>query len=265
MSGGFTIEGVSKTFDGSSSPVRALDDIRLTVEEGEFVVLLGRSGCGKSTLLEIMAGLQNPTSGTVHLGQELITEPNEKIGMVFQDPSLYPWRTVARNVELGLELAGVPKARRKTVAQEHLELVGLPDAGPKYPRQLSGGMRQRVGIARALATEPDVLLMDEPFGAVDHLTRLQLQRDLLRLWSEHKRTVVFVTHDVAEAIVLADRIVLLTPGPGRIARTWTVDGERPRELDSPELMALRDEIYSHIGGEPAEESVQSTVDSQVGL
>ncbi|MFF5987257.1 ABC transporter ATP-binding protein [Prauserella flavalba] len=246
MSGqGFTVTGVSKTYEGSGL-VQALDGIDLTVGEGEFVVLLGRSGCGKSTLLEIMAGLQTPTSGTVRLGDREITAPDERIGVVFQDPSLYPWRTVGRNVELGLELAGVPKARRRAVAQEHLELVGLPDVGNKYPRQLSGGMRQRVGIARALATRPDVLLMDEPFGAVDHLTRLQLQRDLLRLQAEDTRTVVFVTHDVAEAIVLADRIVLLTPGPGRIARTWDVSRPRPRTLGDPELTVLREEIYAHL-------------------
>ncbi|TKG72138.1 ABC transporter ATP-binding protein [Prauserella endophytica] len=242
---GFTVTGVSKTYGGAGE-VRALDGIDLTVGEGEFVVLLGRSGCGKSTLLEIMAGLQRPTTGTVRLGGREITEPDERIGVVFQDPSLYPWRTVGRNVELGLELAGLPKGRRRAVAQEHLELVGLPDAGNKYPRQLSGGMRQRVGIARALATRPDVLLMDEPFGAVDHLTRLQLQHDLLRLWAEDTRTVVFVTHDVAEAIVLADRIVLLTPGPGRIARTWDVPRPRPRTLGDPGLTALREEIYAQL-------------------
>ncbi|MBN6038112.1 ABC transporter ATP-binding protein [Amycolatopsis sp. 195334CR] len=241
---GFAVSGVTKTFDDTP----ALDGIDLTVDEGEFVVLLGRSGCGKSTMLEIMAGLQPATEGTVRLADREITGPDDRIGVVFQDPSLFPWRTVARNVELGLELAGMPKAQRRTVAREHLELVGLPDAGSRYPRQLSGGMRQRVGIARALATRPEVLLMDEPFGAVDHLTRLQLQRDLLRLWSDDRRTVVFVTHDVAEALVLADRIVLLTPGPGRIARTWELTEPRPRALDDPALAALRQEIYAHIEG-----------------
>jgi NitT/TauT family transport system ATP-binding protein len=256
---GFTLSGVSKTF-GGAVPVRALDGIDLAVDEGEFVVLLGRSGCGKSTLLEIMAGLQRPDTGTVRLGQQVITGPNEKIGVVFQDPSLYPWRTVSRNVELGLELAGVPKARRRAVAQDHLNLVGLPDTGRKYPHQLSGGMRQRVGIARALATRPEVLLMDEPFGAVDHLTRLQLQRDLLRLWSDDRRTVVFVTHDVAEAVVLADRIVLLTPGPGRIARTWTVSRPRPRALDDSTLTGLREEIYAYLG-DTAEQDEQRREDT----
>lgn len=248
---GFTIQGVSKVFPGPT-PTQALRDIDLTIEEGEFVTFLGPSGCGKSTLLEIMAGLQQPTEGVVRLGGEEVREPSEKVGVVFQDPSLFPWRTVIRNVELGLELRGVPKEERRAVAREYLAMVGLAGVENKYPHQLSGGMRQRVGIARALATSPDVLLMDEPFGAVDHLTRLQLQHDLLDIWMRHRRTIVFVTHDVSEAVYLADRVVLFSPSPGRVRRIWDVDVPRPRARDHLALVSLQNEVYAEITSLTAE-------------
>ncbi|HEY6737583.1 MAG TPA: ABC transporter ATP-binding protein [Actinopolymorphaceae bacterium] len=241
----YTISHVSKTFPGEP-PVRALDDIDLRIEQGEFVTFLGPSGCGKSTLLEIMAGLQQPTHGRVLLGSDPVLAPSSKVGIVFQDPSLYPWRTVLRNVELGLELRGVAREERRSVARDYLELVGLAGVEHKYPHQLSGGMRQRVGIARALTIGPDVLLMDEPFGAVDHLTRLGLQDDLLEIWSQRRRTVTFVTHDVAEAVYLADRVVLFSPSPGRIQHIWSVPVTRPRARDDLALIDLQNEIYAEL-------------------
>ncbi|MQY25851.1 ABC transporter ATP-binding protein [Nocardia aurantia] len=239
----FEVRGLGKQFP-TDPPVRALDGIDLTVEDGEFVVLLGPSGCGKSTLLEILAGLQQPTEGAVLLEGEPVRGTNDRLGVVFQDASLYPWRTVERNVELGLEFRGVGKAERRRVATEYLAQVGLSGFEKKYPHQLSGGMRQRAGIARTLAAEPDVLLMDEPFGAVDHLTRIQLQRDLLALWESRRRTVVFVTHDVGEAVYLADRVILLSPRPGRVAREFVIDEPRPRRRGDIALLAVESEIYA---------------------
>ncbi|MGV9639023.1 ABC transporter ATP-binding protein [Nocardia rhamnosiphila] len=238
----FEVRGVGKEFP-TEPPVRALDGIDLTIGEGEFVVLLGPSGCGKSTLLDILSGLQDTTEGEVLFEGEPVAGTNSRIGVVFQDASLYPWRTVARNVELGLEFRGVPRAERRAAAAEYLTQVGLAGFGRKYPHQLSGGMRQRAGIARTLATEPAVLLMDEPFGAVDHLTRIQLQRDLLALWESRRRTVVFVTHDVGEAVYLADRVILLSPRPGRVYREFSIDVPRPRRKGDIELLALESEIY----------------------
>jgi NitT/TauT family transport system ATP-binding protein len=249
----FTINAVSKVFDGPT-PVQALRDVSLSIAEGEFVTFLGPSGCGKSTLLEIMAGLQQPSQGNVRLGTEEVRGPSGRVGMVFQDASLYPWRTVSRNVELGLELRGVPAAERRRTAGDYLELVGLAGFENAYPHQLSGGMRQRVGIARALAIQPDVLLMDEPFGAVDHLTRLQLQRDLLDIWLRHRRTITFVTHDVAEAVFLADRVALFSPSPGRIQRIWEVRADRPRSRDDSALIELQNEIYAAIDTSVPEDS-----------
>ncbi|MFZ2174526.1 MAG: ABC transporter ATP-binding protein [Rhodococcus sp. (in: high G+C Gram-positive bacteria)] len=238
----FEIQGLGKQFP-TTPPVHALDGIDLTIEEGEFVVLLGPSGCGKSTLLEILAGLQEKTQGEVLFEGKPVQGTNDRIGVVFQDASLYPWRTVQRNVEIGLEFRGVGKSERREAAGKYLAQVGLVGFEKKYPHQLSGGMRQRAGIARALAAEPDVLLMDEPFGAVDHLTRIQLQRDLLALWETHRRTIVFVTHDVGEAVYLADRVVLLSPRPGRVFREFVIDEPRPRRRGDIGLLARESEIY----------------------
>ncbi|MFC3999402.1 ABC transporter ATP-binding protein [Nocardiopsis sediminis] len=242
----FDVTAVSKTYPGSP-PVRALDDVGLTVEEGELVCLLGPSGCGKSTLLEILAGLQEPDTGTVAFGGEPLTGPgSRRIGVVFQDPSLYPWRTVLDNVALGLEIQGVPKERRRAAAAENLSLVGLEGFERKYPHHLSGGMRQRAGIARALATSPQVLLMDEPFGAVDHLTRIQLQADLLRIREHERTTIVFVTHDVGEAVYLADRIVLLSPRPGRVHRVIPNTHPHPRKRGDIAALEQESAIYTEL-------------------
>ena len=253
--GGFAIRSLSKSY-GGPSPVNTLAEIDLTIGDGEFLCILGPSGCGKSTLLEILAGLQSPTSGEVTFAGQRLEGPGLERGVVFQDPSLYPWRTVARNVELGLELRGEPRAERRARVRAWLERVGLRGFDEHYPHQLSGGMKQRAGLARALAGEPEVLLMDEPFGAVDHLTRLQLQDDLLRLWEEDKKTVVFVTHDVTEAVYLGDRVVLLSPRPGRIKQIFRVPPKRPRRRDALELIKVQSDIYAAIQDVKTEETVE---------
>jgi NitT/TauT family transport system ATP-binding protein len=239
----FTISSLDKVYPGAP-PVRALSNISFSVEEGEFVVLLGASGCGKSTLLEILAGLQQPSSGSALFHDEPIAGPGGELGVVFQDASLYPWRTVAANVGLGLELRGLDKVQARRLVDEHLSLVGLDGFGDKFPHQISGGMKQRAGIARALVGDPDVLLMDEPFGAVDYVTRNKLQEDLIRIWQQRRKTIVFVTHDVGEAVFLADRIVLLSPRPGRVAEIVTLDLPRPRRRGDIELLQREARIYN---------------------
>lgn len=242
---GFSINHVSLIYPGIV-PTETLADINLTINDGEFLCILGPSGCGKSSLLELLAGLQMPSSGDIVFESEKLRGPNNKLGVVFQDPSLYPWRTVLQNVELGLEIRGGRKKERRQTVQKYLEMVGLRGFEHKYPHHLSGGMRQRAGLARALANSPKVLLMDEPFGAVDHLTRLQLQSDLLDIWEAEKKTVVFVTHDVGEAVYLGDRVVLLSPRPGKINKIFTIPHKRPRHREALELLQIQNDIYSAI-------------------
>ncbi|MFB9951908.1 ABC transporter ATP-binding protein [Rhizobium puerariae] len=238
----FQVSSVDKIYPGTP-PVVALQDISLTIEQGEFIVFLGPSGCGKSTLLELLSGLQQPSDGQVAFHGEPIEGPHHSLGVVFQDASLLPWRTIEDNVSFGLELAGIGKAQRNETARHYLDKVGLTGFAEKYPHQLSGGMRQRAGIARALSTEPEVLLMDEPFGAVDHITRIKLQEELIGLWQENRRTIVFVTHDVGEAAFLADRIVLFSPRPGRVHTIFDVELPRPRRRGDLELLKLESKIY----------------------
>jgi len=241
----FVLQSLSKVFDGPK-PVIALQDINLTVASGEFVCLLGASGCGKSTLLDILAGLERPSSGTALFGGAPIEGADPGRGLVFQDPALFPWRTIAENISFGPELRRVPKGERQALARSSLARVGLAGFEDAYPHQLSGGMRQRAGIARALANDPQVLLMDEPFGAVDHLTRVSLQESLLELWEREKRTIVFVTHDIGEAVFLGDRVVLLSPRPGRVRRIFDVDSPRPRVKGEPSLLETEADIYRTI-------------------
>ncbi|SDD17140.1 NitT/TauT family transport system ATP-binding protein [Paenibacillus sp. UNCCL117] len=255
---GFEINDVSKIY-GGSSPTETLSHIQLHIEDGEFLAILGPSGCGKSTLLDILAGLQPASSGEVLFEGKPLTGPGKERGVVFQDPSLYPWRTVFQNVELGLEIGGVPKPERKLRVQKYLDLVGLKGFEHKYPHHLSGGMRQRAGLARALSNSPKVLLMDEPFGAVDHLTRLQLQDDLLTIWQAEKKTVVFITHDVSEAVFLGDRVVLLSPRPGRIRSIFQVRAKRPRKRDDVELLKIQQDIYATIHEIKTEEDLEFTI------
>jgi NitT/TauT family transport system ATP-binding protein len=219
--------------------VTALDDVSVTIEDKEFVCLVGPSGCGKTTLLRIVAGLETATSGMVTLNGEAITGPDLKRGMVFQEYSLFPWRTVIGNIAFGLEMQGIPKEERRTIARQYLGLVGLEQFETAYPNELSGGMRQRVAIARALANNPKVLLMDEPFGALDAQTRNKMQTELLEIWEKTKKTVIFVTHSVDEAVYLADRIVVLSARPGRIREVIEVGLPRPRDRTDTEFARLR--------------------------
>jgi NitT/TauT family transport system ATP-binding protein len=230
--GYLSLEHVSMSYPvrskGKIEHLKVLDDITMQVGRGEFVCLIGPSGCGKSTLLRIVDGLIRAESGSVTVGGVPTMAPRQDMGVVFQSFNLFPWRTVISNVELGLENRGLGSAERTRRAQSWIELVGLSGFEDFYPSQLSGGMQQRVGLARALAIEPDILLMDEPFGSVDAQTRLLMQEELLRIWAMAKKTVVFVTHDVEEAIFLGDRVVVFSRHPGRIVDIIDVPFERPR-------------------------------------
>jgi sulfonate transport system ATP-binding protein len=221
------IESVSKTYPGG---VDALERISIAVAAAEIVAVVGGSGCGKSTLLRLVCGLDRPSAGRVLLDGATVTAPHEKIGIVFQEPRLLPWLTVAGNVEFGL--SGRPRAERVTRAQTQLARVGLADKASAWPRQLSGGQAQRAAIARALVTRPEVLLLDEPFSALDAFTRVDLQDHLLDLWADLEPTLLLVTHDVDEAIVLADRIVVMKPRPGRVHEEIAIDLPRPRDRQS---------------------------------
>lgn len=226
------LERVSKTFRTQRGDlVHALADIDLEVRANEFVTLVGPSGCGKSTLLKLVAGLIRPTSGTVRLHDQVVREPSPDVGFVFQQPVLLPWRTVVENVLFSIEMLGRPTKLYRDRALELLRLAGLAGFETKYPRELSGGMQQRVAICRALVHDPSLLLMDEPFGALDAMTREEMGLELLRIWEERRKTILFVTHSIPEAILLADRVVVMTPRPGRIARILAVDLPRPRQVE----------------------------------
>jgi NitT/TauT family transport system ATP-binding protein len=235
-----TIRNVSKTFTSEKGEkVESLSSIYLDIENQEFICLLGPSGCGKTTLLRIIAGLDRASTGTVELGRTLIDRPNPQLAMIFQEYSLYPWRTVAANIGFGLEIRKVPSEERHAIVKKYVDIVGLRGFENSYPYELSGGMRQRVAVARALAVEPSILLMDEPFGALDAQTRNLLQHELLNIWEKTKKTIVFVTHSVDEAVFMADRIVVLTPRPGRICEVIPVDSPRPRDRTSVEFAKVR--------------------------
>jgi NitT/TauT family transport system ATP-binding protein len=237
------LSGVGKVFSSGGSSVTALEDVTLTVREGEFVCLLGASGCGKSTLLNIVAGLDRPTQGTV----ERVGDPS----FMFQEAALFPWLSVERNVELPLQLRRVPRSRRRERVAELLDLVQLSSFARRQPHELSGGMRQRVALARALAHDAEVLLMDEPFGALDAMTRDILHDELERIWQSTGRTILFVTHNVREAARLGDRVVLLTSRPGRVAEAFVVDIPRPRQIEDPEVAALAKHITQRLRAEVA--------------
>ncbi len=232
-----------KTFHGidGQTEVVALADLALTIAPNEFVALLGPSGCGKSTFLNLVAGFERPTHGTLLLDGRVIEGPGPDRGMVFQEPALFPWLTVFDNVAFGLRNRGAPKSEVRATVERYLGLVDLAGAERRYPRELSGGMRQRVALAQVLANEPEVLLMDEPFGALDAITRYDLQRELRRVWRQAPRTVVFVTHSVDEALYLADRVVVMSPRPGRVLDVLSVGLPHPRDLAADTFNALRRE------------------------
>jgi NitT/TauT family transport system ATP-binding protein len=240
---------VTKTFVKRAEELTVIDGLSCSVEGGEFVSLVGASGCGKTTFLRMIDGLEPVTSGQIRIDGETVTRPGPDRGFVFQHDGLFPWRTVLHNVMLGGELQGQPKAERKQAAEEYVQLVGLGGFENHYPHELSGGMRQRVNLARALAVRPDVLLMDEPFAALDAQTREIMQSELLRIWRADRRTVLFVTHQIDEAIYLSDRVIVLTARPGRIKEVIDVDLPRPRDLSvkrTPDFAALVDHIWSLI-------------------
>ena len=222
------IENLTKHYEGEQGTVRALEDVSFDVATGEFVCIVGASGSGKTTLFRIIAGLDEATGGAVYLNGDQVLGPTPDMGVVFQEYHLFPWRTVRGNVGFGLEKGDVSTAERKRRVDEMLDLVGLQEFGDTYPKSLSGGMKQRVSLARALAVDPDLLLMDEPFGALDAQTKETLQNELLDIWRQTGKTILFVTHDVQEAIKMADRIVVLTPSPGQVEEIVDVDLPRRR-------------------------------------
>ncbi|WP_254271554.1 ABC transporter ATP-binding protein [Haloarcula marina] len=236
------IHGIGKQYDGTNGLVRALDGVSFDVTAGEFVCIVGPSGCGKTTLFRIIAGLEDPTSGTVFLDGDSVDGPGPDLGLVFQEYHLFPWLTVAENVGFGLETQGVEKDERTRRVQSLVDLVGLGGFEDTYPRDLSGGMKQRTALARALAMDPGLLLMDEPFGAVDAQTKKMLQDELLDIWTETGKTILFVTHDVDEAVKLADRVVVMGKEPGHVREIIDVDIERPRSRADDDF----DTIYQRI-------------------
>jgi ABC-type nitrate/sulfonate/bicarbonate transport system ATPase subunit len=241
--------GVGKTYPGKTEPVEALRGIDFACEAGDFVCLLGRSGCGKSTLLQIVAGLERASAGQIVVASRELDGPSPDAAIVFQDHGLFPWMTVQRNVEFNMKARGTPAAERAKIAARFIDMTGLTGFADRYPHELSGGMRQRVGIARALTTGPKALLMDEPFGALDAETRAKLQDELLQIWERQRTTVLFVTHSIDEALLLADRILVFTPRPGRIAADIKVDLPRPRASQSAAFTALAGELRGLIGAD----------------
>jgi NitT/TauT family transport system ATP-binding protein len=246
--GALLLDRLSLTYEqrSSGSSFLALSDVNLAIGDGEFVTIVGPSGCGKSTLLMLIAALLQPSKGCVRLNGAEVKGPGSDRALVFQDFALLPWRTVLANVELGLELKGIRAAERRDIARRHIAMVGLRAFERHYPHQLSGGMRQRVGIARALSVGPEVLLMDEPFGALDAQIRQVMGSELLRIWERDRKTILFVTHDIDEAIYLADRIIVMSASPGRVIEDIPVTLARPRPLEirnSPEFTAYRQRIW----------------------
>jgi NitT/TauT family transport system ATP-binding protein len=242
---------VGKVYELNDQRIEALRDANLVVEKGEFVCLIGASGCGKSTLLRIVAGFEPPSAGEALMWDKPITGPAPDRGMVFQDYGLFPWLSVRQNIGFGPASRGLPKAELRTLVDRFVDMVGLSRFADAYPHQLSGGMKQRVAIARVLANDAEMVLMDEPFGALDAMTRERLQDELLDIWQRTKLTVLFVTHSIEEAIFLADRVVVMEPGPGRIASEHRIELPRPRDVSSPEFNSVRRDLsarlHSHHG------------------
>ena len=237
-----TVRGVTKRFAVGDDEVEALAPVDVVIPKGEFVCMIGASGCGKSTLLRIIAGFEEPTTGQVLIDGKPVTGPGSDRGMVFQDYALFPWMTVRQNISFGPRQRHLPREEINKTTDEFVKMVGLERFADRYPNQLSGGMKQRVAIARVLANNANILLMDEPFGALDALTREQLQNELLQIWKRTGVTTIFVTHSVEEAVLLADRVLVMSAGPGRIDSDFRIDLPRPRDVSSPEFNALRRDI-----------------------
>ncbi|WP_183086473.1 ABC transporter ATP-binding protein [Mycetocola zhadangensis] len=241
-----SVQGVTKTYNLAGKEFFALDNVSLDVADNEFITVVGPSGCGKSTLMNVLAGLDKPTSGQAVVDGKVVSGPGPERGVIFQQYALFPWLTVRKNVEFGLKTAGLGAKERREKAEHFIEMVGLSQFADALPKMLSGGMKQRCAIARAYAVDPTILLMDEPFGALDALTRVKLQEQLLDTWSQEKRTVVFITHDVDEAVYLANRVVVMAARPGRIFDIIDVDLPYPRTEEmrlSPEFTALRNRVW----------------------
>jgi sulfonate transport system ATP-binding protein len=236
---------VNKTYKAENGDVAALKDINLVVSPGEFVCIVGASGCGKSTLLKLVVGLENHFSGEILIGKDPIKGPDTSRGMIFQEARLFPWLTAEENIGFGF-VNKIPGTERKRIIEEHIELVNLKGFGKAFPHQLSGGMQQRVSIARALVNNPKILTLDEPFGALDALTRLQMQREILRIWEFEKTTMMLVTHDVDEAIYLGNRIVVMSERPGTINKIIEVNIPKPRDRTNYEYVAIKKQIYAEL-------------------
>ena len=249
------IQGVTKSYETREGSFLALEEVNLDVEKNEFICVVGPSGCGKTTLMNIIAGLNPPSTGTVKVRGELVTGPGKGKGVVFQQYALYPWLTVEKNVEFGLRMKGVEKEKRREIAQKYIKIVGLEKFAKSYPKELSGGMKQRVAIARAYTTGPEVLLMDEPFGALDAQTRAQLQENLLNTWQQEKKTCFFITHDVEEAVILATKVIIMSARPGRIKKIVDIDLPYPRTQEMKMELPFLD-LKSFIWGEVYQEYLE---------
>lgn len=256
LAGAVAVRGLSHTYNASGRVTQALADIELDIKPGRFVVIVGPSGCGKSSLLMMMTGLVAPTSGTILCGGQPMTAPDpDRVGVVFQEASLYPWLTAQDNVEFPLSLRGIPKSERAARARDKLALVGLTGFEDRYPHELSGGMKQRVSIARGLVQNPPILMLDEPFAALDEQTRISMGDELLRIWDETGKTVIFVTHSLTEAAYLADEIIVMSARPGRIIDRIEVDLPRPRTyamMATPRFAELRERIWNQIKTQASE-------------
>ena len=240
--GRLEVRNVSKSFKVNGAPIEVLQDISLDVAAGEFVAILGPSGCGKSTLLRLIAGLDGEYQGQISQDRKAVTGTSLDRGIVFQEPRLFPWATVWQNVALGLKNAPISEGAKRESIAAHIALVGLDGFAQAYPHQLSGGMAQRVAIARGLVNRPRLLLLDEPFGALDALTRARMQIELQRIWAHEKISMILVTHDVDEAVFLGDRVIVLAPRPGRISRSFDIKVARPRERSDDDLVRIRNEV-----------------------
>lgn len=238
------VNNISKVYKNNQNiEFKSLDNVNLTIEKGEFICLLGPSGCGKSTLLNLIAGFDKPSTGEIFIDDKQVNEPSPNYVTIFQNYGLLPWRNVKKNVELGLEAKKIGKEERSKIADEFLELVGLSKFSKHHPSQLSGGMQQRVAIARALAVDPEIIFMDEPFGALDAMTRMNMQDEISNIWEKKKKTIIFVTHDIEEAVFLADRIIIMTPGPGKVKSIINVPMGRKRDRTSEDFLKIRDKVF----------------------